>query len=114
MPDVTPIGSMRWPVQYQARTEAASGYGQPKPVFTIIATFRALVRSPTGSEAMNASQMKATVSHVIEMRWPGYTLDPTGRLISGTQVFQIVYSVDPDGRRRRLNVHCTELVGQVV
>lgn len=110
-------GLMRRVLDYQTQTETADALGQLVPTWSTVTTVRAEVRAPRGTEATIALQVRAFVGLVIECRYPPSTgpFDPKGRLVDVTDptatgaIYNIVSSVDPDGRRRRLVTMATEL-----
>lgn len=108
-------GSLRRLLQYQTKTETSDALGQMIPTWLTVYTTWAETREPRGSEAITAQQVEAFVSLVIECRFPGYTFDPRGRLVDitdpgTTNYLNIVWSHDPDGRRRKLITMATDVV----
>ena len=110
-------GRKRAVLQYQLPTEMADELGQLVPAWSTVATHRGEVRAPRGTEATVALQVQAFVTLIVETRFPGAPFEPTGRLVDVTdpthpQIYNIVSSSDPDGRRRRLVTYATEAVGE--
>ena len=112
-------GRLRRILQYQLPTEPPDALGQLIPEWVTQSTFFCDVRAPRGTEATVALQVRAFVTLVIETRYPGYTLDPRGRLVDITDstvsnaIYNIVSSIDPDGCRRRLVTMATEVASAV-
>lgn len=98
-------GTLRHVLAYQTKADVPDDFGQEKPSWTTLATYRASNRSPTGREVISAqNQKKAVVTHVLTFRYPGFLFDPACRLIEGTDVYNIISATDPDGRRRKMEV----------
>jgi head-tail adaptor len=111
-------GALRSVLQYQTRADTRGAMGQVIPGYTTQYTDRGCVRAPRGTEATLALQVTALVTVMIETRYPGFTYDVSGRLVdvtdaSNPKYYNIVSSVDPDNRRRRLVTMATEVVEPV-
>jgi hypothetical protein len=117
-------GTKRSTLLYQTKTQLPDALGQLVPTWVTIpagATFtphRCEVRAPRGDEPTVALQVKAFVSLVIECRYPGYCFDPDGQLLDVTdpahpKIYNIISSVDPDGKRRRLVTMATQVASAV-
>lgn len=103
-------GPLRTPLEYQTKTQTPDSYNQPQDTWTTQGTYYGLVRSPSGREGTNALQMRATVSHVITTRYPGFLYDPTARFLYGTRILNIAYVLNVDERNRQVDIACTEVV----
>jgi SPP1 family predicted phage head-tail adaptor len=103
------IGRMRSRVQVQVQTEVPDQFGQNQPGWATTATRWGYVRTPTGRESLNAQQMQAALSHVVEMRYMA-PLGPQQRLVLDGRIFNISHVIDPDGKHRQLIVYCEEVV----
>jgi SPP1 family predicted phage head-tail adaptor len=103
---------MRWRMQLQQFTDPQDAYGQPKKSWATVGTYWAKIRSPNGREATNAAQMKAELTHVITVRWPGIslTLVPKMRYLYKGRAFNITWINNVDERNRQLDVYCQEVV----
>src|ERR1039458_4115630 len=100
-------GRNRAVLNYQTSTSTRGPLGQSILTWTTVSTNSAEVRAPRGTEATVALQVKAFVSLMIKCHLPGYPFYPAGRLQDVTDpanpgIYNIISSVDPDGRRRRL------------
>lgn len=105
--------SLRAVLRYEIPTTTDDAFGDPTETTTTTLEFRGSVRSPNGRELLAAQAIRAVVSRVIESRFPGYPFDPRGRIVDLTdpdhvRTYQIVSSVDPDGRRERLVTYAVE------
>lgn len=104
-------GKLQTPLLYQTKSQTKDSYNQPQDTWTTVGTYFGWVRTPNGREAQNALQLKAEVSHMITLRYPGsFTFDPTGRFLRGARVFNILYAVVVDERSRQIDCMCTEVV----
>lgn len=103
-------GPMRHLLTYQTPAESSVSLSDGAPQWMTVGTFYFEVRTPNGREAFNASQQKATLSHVLTGRWPGFLPDPAGRYLEGQAVYNISAAFDPDGRGRTLTVYATRSV----
>lgn len=102
---------MRHRIQIQDFTVTKSPLNQrlkdPTPV--VVGEFWADVRSLTGRELVNASQVKATVSHKVTMRYH-VAIKPTYKIAFDGRIFQVLWTDDVGERRRELQIYCTEEV----
>lgn len=103
---------MRHRITVQSLTETPDDYGQLIKSWTTLGTFWANVRSPTGREALNAAQLKAELTDVIEMRWVGndYPILPSMQVLFRGRTLKIESVTDPDNRRRQYLLQCREIV----
>lgn len=106
-------GALNQRVTYQVPTRTRDALGDESEAWTTVGTYWAQVRSPSGTEALNADQMKAVTSHVIEIRWPGFIPSPLGRFLLGTRTLNIRWASDVEQRKRRVKAFCEEQVAPV-
>jgi SPP1 family predicted phage head-tail adaptor len=106
-------GKLSRRVTYQVETKTRDGLGDESLAWSDVGTYWAEVRSPTGTEALNASQIKAVATHVIVHRYPGFVPSPNARYLYGTRVFNIRWASDVEERRRRVTAFCEEQVSPV-
>lgn len=100
-------GRLRHVLVYQVPSVEADQLGQPRLTWSDHSTHRAEVRAPRAAETTVALQTQATVAKVCESRHPGFHFLPSNRLIdrtdpANTLTYEILSSLDPDGRGRRL------------
>jgi SPP1 family predicted phage head-tail adaptor len=105
-------GKLRRNLAYQQKTQVPDSLAQPQPTWTTLAQFWCGIRSPTGRESLNAQQIKAQVSHVVETRFsPSTPVLPTGRFVTeDNRVFNISYVLNVDERNRQLDIGCIEVI----
>lgn len=114
-----PIGELRQRITIQSADAAQNSSGEMIPSWTDYVTLWARVSPMTGRELLAAEQILATVSHTIQVRWPGRNFaitagqrakftDPLGTV----HYFDIQAVVNDDQRNRILQLLCTERVGQ--
>lgn len=110
-------GALRDRVTVRVQAPAAGGnYGQISKPYSDGATLWAAIRSPMGRESVAAGQTTAQLTHVVEVRYPGSavlaTLIPSNqlRIFGTTRDLNIVSVADPDGRKRRLRILCSEVI----
>lgn len=106
------VGKQRWRVQLQQATITRAAYNQAIPGWSTVATLWAGIRTPYGREQANAVQMKAELTHVVTIRWPGVenTVDPKMRFLYGSRILNILWINNLDERNRQLDCYCQELV----
>ncbi len=103
-------GALRHRVQLQSRQAGLDELGQPLDGWQTQATVWASVEDLRGREFFEAQQADMNeVSTRIVMR---YRTDvaPEQRLAHDGRSFNVVGILDPDGRRRRLEVMCEEIL----
>jgi head-tail adaptor len=111
-------GLLRHRLLYQEPLKIPNGLGQRATTgWTDIGELWGNVRAPSGREAIQAQSMKATISHVIEIRKPTFALLPKGRLIDsdgqgGLATYKIAAAIDVEGRNRMLTVFASQVVEQ--
>ena len=101
------IGRLRHRVLLQAPAGAADGGGGTVAAWSDVATVWAAIAPLTGRERVQAEQVAARASHRVTIRWrAGVTA--AMRLSMGARAFAIRAVLDPDGRRRWLELACEE------
>lgn len=99
-------GEYRHILDYQTVTRTPNPQRQPVETWTTHSTHPAAIEGLSGREALDVQQMKATASHRIRLRFPGWTPAPKNRFHEPAtgRVFNIVSAVDRTGERRELTV----------
>ena len=104
------IGSLRERVTIQSETRTADAAGGA------VVTWSALPHAPMvwarvepllGREALQAMQLKAPVSYRVTMRWRD-DITAAMRLVWGARVLNIRSIINPDERRRYIELMCEE------
>ena len=72
-----------------------------------VATVWANVTPLDGLEQVNAQAVQSQISHSIKMRYVEWA-DPKYQIIYRGRLLDIVSVIDPDGRRRTLEIECRE------
>lgn len=103
-------GQLRHRIQLQRRTgETRDGAtGEVTPAYTTYATVWADVQTVSGQEAEAAVTVYGTRTHVVALRFRS-DVRPEDRALHGATVLHIEVVRDPQGRRRELELLCTEL-----
>lgn len=106
-------------VTYQTPVYARNKHNQADiSDWTTVGSFRAEIRPMSGREAILAEQFRATATHVVSTRYPGFMYSPAGRFIysdtsSGVHIFNITHVHNIDNRNRQIDTYCTEVVSPV-
>lgn len=110
-----PAGTLNRRLTYQTRVNGdKNSLGQPVPgEYTTVGTYWGGIRSPNGREATNALQMKAEASHIVTIRYQGFDLDPKGRFLYKSRIFNIGAILNVDELNRQVDLMCTEVVSPV-
>lgn len=109
MPKAFDAGLCRYLVTIEELTGAQDSTGQELPNWQTFATAWASIEGLSGNERQVVNQIFATASTRIRMRFvDGIT--PKMRITYSGRHFDILDSSDPDGRRRYLELICTERV----
>jgi SPP1 family predicted phage head-tail adaptor len=104
------IGSLRERVTLQSETR------NPDAAGGAVVSWSALAHAPTvwarvepllGREALQAMQLKAPVSYRVTMRWRD-DITAAMRLVWGARVLNIRSIINPDERRRYIEILCEE------
>ena len=103
-------GQKRTRVAVQANTPSADSLGQLQPSWATVATLWGYDRPATGREMTIASQQNATVSRIVETRWPGslVTVTPLHRLLVNGAVYNVTWVNNVAGRNKYLYIGCIE------
>lgn len=102
-------GELRHRVTIQQRVTGQDEYGQPLNTWQDMATVWAKIEDLTGREYFSAQQIPtAQVSTRATIRWRA-DVKPEMRLVHGSRVLDIKAVLDPDGRRRQLQLMCQEV-----
>lgn len=108
-------GKLKRVLTYQTPTVTPGALRQDRITWSDVGTYRAEVRTPNGRETLLAQQYQVQCNKVITTRFPGFRFEPRGRLVEtaagATRIYNITFSDDPDGRRRKLVTYAVEQVG---
>lgn len=106
-------GKLRHRLRIESETEARDAVGGVTRSWSTVATVWGEVRSPRGAEELRVHTVQEVGVRVIEIR---YRSDVTThhRLVhveagADAAIYNVKSAVDPDGRRRRLLIECTEV-----
>lgn len=103
------MGGLRMRLALQTRTVTFNDLRQPEETWATTSYWRANRRPVSGRDAVNAQQRNTTISDVFEVRHPGRgsEFSPEQRLVDTLtgDVFNVVYTSDPDGRGQYLSVY---------
>jgi SPP1 family predicted phage head-tail adaptor len=108
-------GPMRQRVTIENLIETADGYGQMIQSWTSAGTFWAKIQHLTGREAVNARQVKAETTHMVQLRyigklWPTGEIPPSSRMSFKGRYFNILWVPNVDERNREYRILVQELV----
>ena len=103
------IGSLRHRVTIQQYGITRDDFGAEVPDWMPLATVWASVEDLAGKEYFAAQQVNAEVSTRIRIRYRG-DIKPQMRVVYGARVLDIQAVLDPEGRRRELQLMCKEAV----
>ena len=102
-------GDLRHRVTIQQLVVGQDDYGQPLNTWKDAATVWAKVEDLTGREYFAAQQVPtAEVSTRVTIRWRA-DIEPAMRVVHGARVLDIKAVLDPDGRKRELQLMCQEV-----
>ena len=104
-----PIGNLRQRVTIQKKTHTQNGLGEPVVTWTDVATVWAQRKTLRGREFDSGGSEQAEYTNVYTLR---YRSDVSERmqLIDDGVAFNIRQALDPDGRRRVLELRATRVV----
>jgi SPP1 family predicted phage head-tail adaptor len=94
-------------IQRLGRASDGQGGGNLTPA-TIVANEPAQVLPVSGREALQASAVTAVMSSVVRLRYRS-DVSVKHRVIFGARTLQVESVQDPDGRRRELQLFCSEV-----
>jgi SPP1 family predicted phage head-tail adaptor len=108
-------GPKRQRVTIQTLSEARDSYGQNIKSWASAGPYWARVKNLSGREAVNAKQIKADTTHLVEMRYIGTLFStpgllPSMRLLFNSRVFNILWVNNVDERNREYQLLCQEFV----
>jgi SPP1 family predicted phage head-tail adaptor len=105
-------GDLRRRVTFQSRSMAADTYGAQSPVWTDVASVWAEVSPLSGRELMAAQSINVEISHMVTIRFQQQFAGPKAvaamRIVYGDRIFNIHSSIDPDERRKSIQLTCSE------
>ena len=100
-------GELRHRVELQEKTETQTALGVTE-TWRTVATLWADVRDLAGREYYAAAQTQTEVTTRVRIRYrAGVT--PAWRLLHGARTLEIRSVIDPDGRRRELQLMCKDV-----
>ncbi|MET3132866.1 SPP1 family predicted phage head-tail adaptor [Oxalobacteraceae bacterium GrIS 1.11] len=105
--------NLRHRVTFQVRGPEKDGLGQPKVLGWIdLATVWADIQPLNGRELMLAKANRSETTHAVAIRYQALFADPKAvaamRIVYGSRILNIHASIDPEERRRDLNLSCSE------
>lgn len=103
------IGNLRHRVQLQVRAPTKDEYGAEIDGWADLASVWASVEALSGRELFAAQQTTAEADHQITMRYRA-DVKPDMRALEGDRVFDITAALDREGRKRKLELLCREVV----
>jgi SPP1 family predicted phage head-tail adaptor len=103
------IGKLRHRVTIQNKVTLPDGYGGVTSTWQDVATVWASVEPLNGRELYAAQQVKAELTHRITMRYLA-GVKPEMRVLFGNRTFAIEAVIDPEERRKVLQLLCAEVV----
>lgn len=103
------IGKLRQRITIQRKTHTQNGLGEPVVVWTAVATVWAERRTLRGREFESAGTEQAEYTNVYTLR---YRADVTEQMqvIDDGSAYNIRQALDPDGRRRVLELRATRVI----
>ena len=109
------MGTFDHVLRHETKTETADATGQLTETWSTNAMVWGRVRSPNGREWLAAQAFRATVSHMIDSHYATGPFSPHSRLVDVSEpdaerIYNVVSSLDPDGRRRTLLTYVVEVV----
>lgn len=108
-------GKLRHRVQIQQQSTAQDGYNEPIVTWAPLASIWAEIRPLSTRERLMAAadQVQAKADHAIIIRFRE-DIGVMQRIVYGARIFDIEGVVDPDGRRHRLRLDCSEVAASGV
>jgi len=103
-------GLLRHRIEIQTRAPDVDALGQPIDDWQTAATVWASVEDLRGREFFEARQANVSevTARVVIRHRPDVA--PAQRLVHGARRFNVIGILDPDGRRRRLELMCEEIL----
>lgn len=103
------IGKLRHRVTIEQNSGSPDSFGEVTPSWSALASnVPARVEGVAGVETRQGEQIEAVVTDVVTIRYRS-DVTPEMRVVHGSRVLNIERALDPDGRTRRLVLHCKEL-----
>jgi len=103
-------GKLRHRVTIQQKSVTQNSYGEEIVTWAELATVWASVEDLSGREFYEARQVPAAeVTTRVRIRYRS-DVEPTMRIVHGGRTLEIVFVLDPEGRRRETVLMCRELV----
>ncbi len=103
------IGELRQRITIQSLTPGSDGQGgTTRTPGTLVANLPASVLPVSGDEAIQSGQLTATLRTRVTIRWRS-DLSVTQRITWGSRTLEIGAIQDPDGRRAKLELLCSEV-----
>lgn len=102
--------NLRHRVTIQRAKEAQNSFGEPVLEWQDVGKVWARVEDLSGREYFAARQVAvAEVTTRVTIRWRD-DVKPSMRILAGSRVLDVRSVIDPDGRRRELQLMCREVV----
>lgn len=96
-------------ITLQSPTKGADGMGGGKLTYVDVASLWAAVRPLNGKEYFEGQQLKANITHKVEIRYDNRVKSKC-RFTYGARIFDIVGPpIDPDERGARMVCMCSEV-----
>lgn len=106
---VAGAGALRHRIQVQERTTTQDAWGEPLDTWTTVLRLWAELRDLSGREFLEARQVEgAAIATRLRIRWRP-DVHEGQRVVIGGRVLEVAAVLDPDGRRRWLELACTEV-----
>ena len=100
-------GKLRNKIIIESKVDTVNSVGDAIPAWSTFATVWAEIVTQSGREFQNAQQIHSTLNLMLKIRYIDGVL-PQMRINNGGRYYNILSSVDPDGRRVMLTVMCDE------
>jgi len=99
-------------LQKPSTPEGQDAGGAYTPVYVVVATVWAEVRTLTGSETPSTAldTLVAAVIHRVQIRKPWFVVRPTWQLLWEGRTFNVMGVTEPDNRQRILVLECVEVM----
>lgn len=102
-------GRLRWRVRLLERATSLDAWGEPADSWLPVASVWAEVIDLRGREFLEARQVEgAAIATRLRIRWRP-DVHEGQRVVFGGRVLEVAAVLDPDGRRRWLELACTEV-----
>ena len=101
-------GLLRHRVTIQNLTTAQDSFGDIVETWSDFATVWAQVEDLSGREFFAAAQVNSEIKTRVRIRYME-GVKPTMRILHGTRTLEIISPIDPDGKRRMLELLCREV-----